>query len=200
MSETSPATDESLAAAAASGERAAFETLVGRHAPGVRAVLAQALKDSHRVDDLVQEVWVKVFGALPRFRADGRFRPWLFSIALNHLRDELRRGRRGRLVYIDDYRTVEGQAGVELPDHSVSERKSRVAAALATIDQPFREAVALVDLGGLTYAEAAACMGCSVGTVKSRVFRGRDAFRRSWAATESEQDAQRTTRSPGVAP
>lgn len=193
-------TDETLAVAAAAGERQAFEQLVVRYGSRVRAVLAQAVRDQHLLDDLLQEVWVKVFGALPRFRPDGRFRPWLFSIALNHLRDALRRQRRGRLVYIDDYRTVAADVGVELPDHDAAERQARVAATLARVEQPFREAVALVDLGGLAYAEAAAAMGCSVGTIKSRVSRGREAFRSAWPGAGETHDEERTQRSTGAAP
>lgn len=171
--------DEDLAREAAAGSREAFRTLVERHGSRVRSVLAQGLGDGHQAEDLAQEVWLKVHRALPRFRPEGRFRPWLFTIAYNQLRDALRSRARSKVVYLDDFRD---DGGAPASDTEAAEREQRlqVHQALGTVAEPFRGAVSLVDIGGLAYADAARLLGCTVGTVKSRVHRGRMAFRDAW--------------------
>lgn len=174
------ASDQVLAVQAAGGGREAFEELVARHARGLHCVLHAALRDRHRCEDLVQEVWIKVFGALPRYRPAGSFRSWLYSIALNHLRDALRGGRVRSSPATPD---VEGL--IDEDARQPAERRDevqRVQRVVAGLDEPFRTALTLVDLAGLSYAEAAETCGCSLGTVKSRVHRARLAFRDAWLA------------------
>ena len=192
-----PADDE-LVARAAAGERAAFAELVARHGGGLRAVLAASVRDEHRAEDLAQEVWIKVFGALPRFRPRGSVRSWLFSIALNHLRDDARRRavRERHLVLVDDGERPEPAAEPTAPEAERRDEQRRVRRALARVDEPFRTALALVELAGCSYAEAAAGLGCSVGTVKSRVHRGRRAFRDAWLRADP---APSLTPAPGDA-
>ncbi len=185
------ATDEDLAIRAASGSRGAFEELVERWAGPVLAVLERRLADPHLALDLSQDVWVRVFRALAGFRPHagirpgGSFRSWLFSIALNAARDEGRRSERSPILYMEEFRgDVEGAD----PTEQAAERRA-VEAALLELAEPFRTALALVDLVGLTYEEAADSLGCAVGTVKSRVNRGRLAFRDLWERSGVEMRA-----------
>jgi RNA polymerase sigma-70 factor (ECF subfamily) len=190
VSKLTELSDEDLAVRSGSGDRAAFAELLARHGASLRAVLNQRVRDAHQAEDLAQEVWIKVYGGLAGFRAEGAFRPWLFAIALNHARDALRARGRGKLLYLDDLRA---QAPVAKPDRSVERLElSRVVdEALGEVEEPFRTALALVDLGGLSYAEAAASIGCRLGTLKSRVHRARQMFRDAFLRRESARQHPR---------
>lgn len=191
IDEEDQASDQDLALQAAGGGREAFAELVARHARGLQTVLQAALRDRDRSEDLAQEVWIKVFGALPRYRPAGSFRSWLYSIALNHLRDALRSGRARRPPP-----TSEVEALIDDEARQTAERRDearRVQRVVADLDEPFRTALTLVDLAGLSYAEAAAACGCSLGTVKSRVHRARLAFRDAWIARKAPIRPARTS-------
>jgi RNA polymerase sigma-70 factor (ECF subfamily) len=178
--------DEALASAARDGERPAFEALVRRYASHLLAVVLRQVADDHRAADLVQEIWIKVYRALPRWQPAGSFRSWLFSIALNHVRDARRADRRAAVVQRDDFRQHAAAPGPDAA--SRSEEKERVARALAKVSEPFRTAVMLVDLLQLSYEEAATSLDCRVGTVKSRVNRGRLQFRDEFLRLEGPRD------------
>lgn len=183
IDEDAQASDQELAVQAAGGRREAFAELVARHTRGLHGVLQAALRDRHRSEDLAQEVWIKVFGALPRYRPAGSFRSWLYSIALNHLRDALRTGRVRRPPPTPDV-----EALIDEEARHPAERRDevrRVHRVVADLDEPFRTALTLIDLAGLSYAEAAESCGCSLGTVKSRVHRARLAFRDAWVAGQA---------------
>jgi len=200
MHELRAASDEQLLASAADGSRDAFAELVARYDRGLKAVLASSLQDPQRAEDLSQEVWIKIFAALPRFELRGAVRAWIFSVGLNHLRDALRlRDRRARRM------AFEGEARVEQLPHAEAalpaerrEEQARVQAAIARLDEPFRTALTLVDILGLSYPEAAASLGCRLGTLKSRVHRARLAFRDAylasgWLPRRAEPSALRET-------
>lgn len=168
--------DEEHALRAAAGAADSFEVLVERYGARLLSVLERQTGEHHVAHDLAQEVWIKVYRTLDRFRADAAFRPWLFTIALNHLRDAQRRAGRSRVVSMEDHRDDAAVAAADDPRAERDERAA-IAQALGRVDEPFRTALGLVDVGGLTYEEAAATLACSVGTVKSRVHRGRLSFR-----------------------
>ena len=165
--------DETLACAAASGSRAAFTRLVDRYAGRIVATLERKLGDHSAAMDAGQETWIRVHRSLPRYDSSKRFRPWLLTIALNAARDEGRRRKRSPIQYAE-----------KLPGHLEASRSieesEAIESSLAAVAEPYRTAVLLVDSQGLDYAEAAACCGCPVGTMKSRVARGRAAFRDHW--------------------
>lgn len=173
---TRDSSDDELAASAAAGDRDAFEVLVRRYGPHLQGVVDHQVRDPHRGLDLAQEIWLKVFRALPRFRPEGSFRSWLFSIALNHVRDSERAERRSRVVYLDEFRSPPSTSAKHDP-RGRTEEKAVIESALQGVLEPFRSAVILVDVMQLSYEEAANSLGCRVGTVKSRVNRGRLAFR-----------------------
>lgn len=169
---SSTSSDEALAREAQRGERAAFAALVSRYAARVVAVVERRLGDHHAALDVAQEVWIKVFRALPRYREGASFRSWLFSIALNATRDE---GRRRARRPVDELDGSAPQADPSDPSVRIS-----IDEALQLVPEPFRSAVVLVDVEKFSYDEAAEALGCNVGTVRSRLSRGRHAFREQW--------------------
>jgi RNA polymerase sigma-70 factor (ECF subfamily) len=172
-------TDEALALRAAAGERSAFECLVERYGTRVRAVVERQLGDHHLALDLAQEVWIRAFKALPRFRSakdGGRFRPWLFMITFNLIRDHQRsQGTRPEQALEDQLQM--SPASERFDPSGRVEEIAAIDEALQAVPEPFGAALQLVDLIGLTYEEAARSLRCTLGTVKSRVHRGRLAFR-----------------------
>ena len=172
-------TDEGLAFAAGTGDRSAFAELVERYAGRIVAAIDRRLGDHHAALDVAQEVWIKVFRALPRFREGASFRSWLFAIALNATRDEGRRRQR---------RPTEGPDSlVLLPSPQQPNQQLAIEDALQRVPEPFRSTLQLVDVEKFTYEEAATAMGCNVGTVRSRLSRGRHAFREQWQAEGSQE-------------
>jgi len=167
--------DEELARQAVDGSRRAFEELVSRHAGSVARLIGSRLADADRAEDLTQDVWVRAFRGLSGWRPDRSFRAWLFGIALNATRDEGRRRARAPVVFVD--RVPERASR---PPHPGGDLGADVDAALASVPEPFRTALVLVDRERLEYDEAARSLGCAIGTVKSRVSRGRREFRDAW--------------------
>ena len=176
-----PATDEQrgddrqLVAAAQAGDRQALEALLGRHYDRVHAVCRRIAGSSRDADDAAQEAMISIVRGLPRFDGRAQFSTWVYRIATNAALDELRRRRRRPVVAaVDD----EGRASdVEDPlaERTVEASVDRLSidAALADLPDDFRIAVVLRDVGDLDYAEIAETLGVPVGTVKSRIARGR---------------------------
>ena len=196
MESREEATDDQLAAQAAAGTRDAFEDLVVRYGAPVLAVVEKQVGEHHAALDLSQEIWIKVFRALPRYRPGGSFRSWIFSIALNHVRDARRREQRSRVVYIDEYRSPPPSPRKDDP-RGRTEEQAAIELALGRVPEPFRSAVMLVDVLELSYEEAARSLDCAVGTVKSRVNRGRFAFREVYE--QGDEDQGRGVGAPGGA-
>lgn len=176
--------DAELVVSAAGGHAPAFACLVERYGAQVLAVIEKQVRDHHAARDLAQEVWIKVHRSLASFRADASFRPWLFAIALNRVRDDHRARETERARTLDTTAPEEALAGRAAPGRyepsgQIDEAQA-IDAALATVPEPFRSALHLVDVLGLDHLEAAEALGCALGTVKSRVHRGRLHFRESY--------------------
>jgi len=168
--------DEALIRAHLNGSDTAFDRLVESHAPRLASALERMVRDHHLALDIAQEVFIKVHGMLPRYRFEGRFRSMLYSVALNHARDKLREQKRSRIVYLEEAVAREDRALAHDPTED-RDRRALIEDALDRVPSPFQEAVYLRDVVGLSYDETAASLGCSPGTVKSRVNRGRLSFR-----------------------
>jgi len=182
------ATDEALIRAHLKGSETAFERILERHAAGVASTIERLVGDHHLALDLAQEVFIKLHHQLPRYRFKGRFRSLLYGMALNRARDALREKKRSRLVFFEE--------GGPRPDRAVArdpadvhEQRALIEAALDRVPNPFREALVLVDRTGLSYREAARALGCRLGTVRSRVSRGRLAFREHYTELLGEEQA-----------
>jgi RNA polymerase sigma-70 factor (ECF subfamily) len=174
---TTAAGDDDLVALAAGGDRRALETLLDRHTDRVHAICRRIVLDPEDALDATQEALIAIARGIPRFDGRAAFTTWIHRIATNAALDELRRRRR---------RVVTGPARDDLPepgaDTSASTVEQRVAArldvdaALARVPDDFRVAVVLRDLCDLDYPEIAEVLDVPVGTVKSRIARGRQAL------------------------
>jgi RNA polymerase sigma-70 factor, ECF subfamily len=175
--------DRSLVDAAAAGSREAFDTLVVRYqGPVLNLVLAMTAGDAD-ADDLAQETFIRAWRSIAGFRADSTFRTWLFGIAINVIRTHRgRRSRRRQLfwsppadpdVAADPLERASVDDGIEAP----LAMREVIDRALATLPVDMREAVVLRDVQGLEYREIAEALGLPLGTVESRIFRGRQQLR-----------------------
>ena len=154
----------------------AFVALVARHDPGLRALAFRLLGDRDRMDDALQEAYVRAFRGLRRFRGDSTHATWLYRIVYNACVEELRRSRRLRLVQL-----AEGsEPAAVAPDvaDTVAVRAG-LADALAELPAEDRAAVLLVDAQGFDYRSAAEIVGVPAGTIASRLNRARAALRRA---------------------
>jgi len=174
------ASDEALAAAANSGDRAALEVLLARHFDRVHAICRRVTGHPEDALDATQEALIAVTRGLHRYDGRALFTTWLYRVATNAALDELRRRkRRPEPAELDDERPVAGAAGAvagTAPVESVVAARLDVDAALAALSPEFRAAVVLRDLCDLDYAEIAEVLDVPIGTVRSRIARGRAAI------------------------
>lgn len=182
------------------GDSDAYRLLVERYQARVHRLVARLLGPDHGdVDDVVQEVFVKAFFSLNRFREDATFSTWITRIAINRARDELRkqsgrvsldpepgeeevRGLRGLLSTVDSHDQETDQTD-ETAGDAVS---GLVARTVARLPERFRVVVTLKDMEGHSYQEVGQILNCSVGTVKSRHARARERLRQLLAPHVSE--------------
>ncbi len=158
--------------AARSGDEAAFETLVRRHTDAVYGHALRFFGDPHAAEDVVQEVFLKVFRSLPGFKGDSAFSTWLFRITRNVCLDLLRSGRH-RPEPVDPVELPERSHG-DIADPVVA--KAALQEAVAALPPEDRDAFSAIALFDLDYREAANALDVPVGTVKSRVYRARRAL------------------------
>lgn len=161
--------ERDLVSAAQAGDIAAFEALVRSNADAVYGHALRFFGEPQTAEDVVQEVFVKVYRSLGSFDGKSAFSTWLFRVTRNVCLDMLRAGRR-RPVPVDPVDLV----GTAVPDHADGVIDTTVVEeAMRALLPEDREALGAVTLFGLSYAEAADELGVPVGTVKSRVFRAR---------------------------
>jgi RNA polymerase sigma-70 factor (ECF subfamily) len=166
--------DVELVELARSGDRSAFDELLRRHDPRMRGLAYRLTADRHRMDDALQEAYLKAFRALPRFRAGSDFGTWLYRITYNACIDELRKRKRSPVATDDPIDPVSSRPG---PERVVSAAET-VRHALAELPVDQRVTVVLVDGEGFDHREAAEILGVAPGTVASRLHRARAALRR----------------------
>lgn len=171
--EPSP-TDDELVAAAQSGDRAALDTLLRRHLDLIHAVCSRLAGNPADAADATQEALIAIVRGLPRFDRRAAPRTWMYRVATNACLDELRRrGRRPRLG-LDDAMAERPDPSPPV-DRSVTDRLT-LDDALARLPEEFRVAVVLRDVQGMDYAQIAEVLQIPIGTVRSRIARGRQAL------------------------
>jgi RNA polymerase sigma-70 factor (ECF subfamily) len=166
--------DVELVELARSGDRSAFDELLRRHDPRMRGLAYRLMADRHRMDDALQEAYVKAYRGLPRFKAGSDFGTWLYRITYNACIDELRKRKRSPVASDDPVDPVSPRPG---PERVVSAAET-VRQALAELPVDQRVTVVLVDGEGFDHREAAKILGVAPGTVASRLHRARAALRR----------------------
>ncbi len=169
------------------GERGAYDLLVLKYQHKVVKLVMRYLRDPADAEDVAQEAFIKAYRALPQFRGDSAFYTWLYRIAINTAKNALAARDRNPVTYdldlqgndessdvvarLKDPETPEGLALTE-------EIRTTVNAAISELPEDLRTAIVLRELEGMSYEEIAESMECPVGTVRSRIFRAREAIDR----------------------
>jgi len=168
------------------GERAAFDVLVLRYQHKVLKLVLRYIRDPMEAEDVAQEAFIKAFRAIGSFRGDSAFYTWIYRIAINTAKNALVSRKRRPVDTSVDVHDAEGGAleerltDGETPEHlALSDEIQRtVNRAMADLPDDLREAIVLREIDGLSYEDIAAAMDCPVGTVRSRIFRAREAIDR----------------------
>nr|WP_099020191.1 RNA polymerase sigma factor RpoE [Marinicella litoralis] len=176
--------DAELVTQAQQGKMSAFELLVNRYQQRVANVISKFVKDRHEIQDVAQEVFIKVFRALPNFRGDSSFYTWIYRIAVNtsknHLVSRSRRIQNTQVEFEDaeSFNTNEDQRNLDTPDavYARGELEQTMSKAISMLPEDLKAAIVLREVDGLSYDEIAVKMDCPIGTVRSRIFRARDAI------------------------
>jgi len=171
---TEPERDEELVRRFRAGDADAFTTLVRRHQQRVYSLCLRVLGDADAAADVAQDTFLTVLRKLDGFRGEAAFTTWLHRVTVNACYDELRRKRRRPMLHVVAEGDREHEPGPPVRDHADEVAGTRdVAAALAQVPEEFRVALVLADVHDMAYQEIAEVLEVPIGTVKSRVHRGR---------------------------
>jgi len=177
--------DQQLVERAQRGDKRAFELLVAKYQRKLGRLLSRMVRDPAEVEDVTQEAFIKAYRALPAFRGDSAFYTWLYRIAINTAKNYLvALGRRAPTTTEFDHEDAENFEEAEaLRDAATPESElhgkqiaSTVNRAMDALPEDLRTAITLREIEGLSYEEIASLMNCPIGTVRSRIFRAREAI------------------------
>jgi RNA polymerase sigma-70 factor (ECF subfamily) len=178
--------DSELVTAFLGGEERAFQALVERYQTRLLNFIFRTIGDRERGEDLVQEVFIRVYRHLHRFDRSKKFSTWIYTIASNLAKNELRNRSRNPLVFFqtikknwqDEDRPLQFEDSAARPDDMYRKRHLRdlVESAVTQLPEHHRQVFILRELEGKSYEEIAEITGCNLGTVKSRLNRARNAF------------------------
>jgi len=171
------------------GDRASFDILVERYGPRIYSMIVHAVGNREDAEDFTQETFIRIYRALPKFRGDSPIFTWMYRIAINIVGEMYRKRRNRPLVLTDtDIQEIHEHNTEESILHSGAtedlvasrERLQAVYDALARIPEPFRKTLELFAIEGLSHQEIADICQTIVGTVKTRLYRARQLFRREF--------------------
>jgi RNA polymerase sigma-70 factor (ECF subfamily) len=177
--------DQQLVERVQRGDKAAFDLLVSKYQRKIFRLLSRLIRDQAEVEDVAQEAFIKAYRALPNFRGDSAFYTWLYRIAINTAKNHLvSRGRRAPTTTEADIEEAETfDDGDHLRDLNTPESMlltkqvgEAVNRAIDQLPEDLRTAIVLREIEGLSYEEIAESMSCPIGTVRSRIFRAREAI------------------------
>jgi RNA polymerase sigma-70 factor (ECF subfamily) len=177
-------TDEALVRRVQAGEKAAFDLLVLKYQNKLAKLISRYIRDHSEVMDVTQEAFIKAYRALPKFRGDSAFYTWLYRIAINTAKNFLvAQGRRPPSTDIDSVDAEQYEVDSMLKDRATPEKlaqrdeiEAAVMRAIEELPEDLRTAITLREFEGLSYEEIAEAMECPIGTVRSRIFRAREAI------------------------
>jgi RNA polymerase sigma-70 factor (ECF subfamily) len=167
--------DEDLISRVKHGQKEHFRLIISRHKEKVRNLVYLTLGSADNVDDLSQEVFIKVYRKLDHFQGKSKFTTWLYRITVNHCKDELRKRKVRRVFEVFDRNVHEDLRSTNGAEHF--DTRERVRMALSRLPEKLRIPVVLKDIEGFGYNEIAEMLGCELGTVKSRIFRARESLK-----------------------
>jgi len=170
------------------GDVKAFEMLVVKYQRRIERLIGRMVRDVDLVQDIAQETFIRAYRALPQFRGESAFYTWLYRIAVNTAKKSLVELKRDPLVsettlaiHGDGDETSRGENELsdgETPESLLASKEvaATVNAAIEALSEDLRQAIVLREIEGLSYEEIATVMNCPIGTVRSRIFRARDAI------------------------
>ncbi len=177
--------DQELVERAQKGDKRAFELLVMKYQRKLARLLSRMVRDPAEIEDIAQESFIKAYRALPQFRGESAFYTWLYRIAVNTAKNYLvARGRRAPTTTEFNAEEAEGFEDAELlrdiatPEAELQTKQiaNAVNKAVEALPEELRTAITLREIEGLSYEEIAQMMDCPIGTVRSRIFRAREAI------------------------
>ena len=167
------------------GDKRAFELLVAKYQRKIFRLLSRLIRDSAEIEDVAQEAFIKAYRALPNFRGESAFYTWLYRIAINTAKNYLvAQGRRAptttetEIDEAENFDEGDQLRDVNTPDSMLLSKQvgEAVNRAIERLPEDLRTAIVLRELEGLSYEEIAETMNCPIGTVRSRIFRAREAI------------------------
>ena len=180
--ESQTVVDQKLVERVKAGDKRAFDLLVKKYQHKIIALIGRYVYDHHEAMDVAQDTFIKAYKAIPKFRGDSAFYTWLYRIAINTAKNHLvARGRRPADVDVDDAEFFEGENAlkdIETPENKLykDELEAVIKKTLNKLPEDLRVALTLREFEGMSYEEIAGVMDCPVGTVRSRIFRAREAI------------------------
>lgn len=177
--------DADLVARVQRGDKRAFDLLVLKYQRKIMRLLSRMVREPSEVEDVAQEAFIKAYRALPQFRGDSAFYTWLYRIAINTARNwqaaNHRRPMGSSIVETEDNETfdqIDNLTDISTPESLMASRQviDTVNAAIDTLPEDLRTAIVLREIEGMTYEDIAQTMNCPIGTVRSRIFRAREAI------------------------
>lgn len=177
--------DQQLVARAQRGDKQAFELLVEKYQRKLARLLSRLIRDPAEVEDVTQEAFIKAYRALPAFRGDSAFYTWLYRIGINTAKNYLMAlGRRAPTSTEVEAEEAEGfEEGEQLRDINTPESlllsreiAETVNATIEQLPEELRKAIQMREIEGMSYEDIAQAMDCPIGTVRSRIFRAREAI------------------------
>ena len=177
--------DADLVARVQRGDKQAFNLLVIKYQRKIQRLLSRMIRDPSDLDDVMQETFIKAYRALPQFRGESAFYTWLYRIAINTGRNWLstegRRPSTPGLNISDEGETfdeIDSLTDNNTPESSMTSQEivATVNSVIEQLPSELRTAIVLREIDGLSYEEISETMGCPIGTVRSRIFRAREAI------------------------
>ena len=176
--------DRELVRRVQKGEKEAFDVLVLKYQHKLLKLISRYIRDSSEALDVAQESFLKAYRALPNFRGESAFYTWLYRIAINTAKNHLvSESRRPPVSDVDSVDAEQLNGESDLKEYATPERlllkeeiQNTVASAIGALPEDLKTAITLRELEGLSYEEIAHAMDCPIGTVRSRIFRAREAI------------------------
>ncbi len=185
---TAADTDLMLVERTVAGDQRAYGLLVVKYQRRIERLIGRMVRDSDLVEDIAQETFIRAYRALHQFRGDAQFYTWLYRIAVNTAKKALVDMRRNPVISENAMRSGSDEDETSFIDNELTSEETpetilaakeiaaTVNAAMASLPEDLRQAVTLREIEGLSYEEIAEAMNCPIGTVRSRIFRAREAI------------------------
>jgi len=167
------------------GDQRAFGILVEKYQRKLIRLLSRMVRDQHEIEDIAQEAFIKAYRALPQFRGEAAFYTWLYRIAVNTAKNYLSSRGRAMQTISDQAMNDDDEPDERLVAHDIGNPETELLSkqvaiainqAVDDLPEELRQAITLREIEGMTYEEIAETMACPIGTVRSRIFRAREAI------------------------